>query len=199
MSTTNQRTGPRISINTLINWGATVVIIGLMFKILHWEGGELAIAIGLSTEACLFALLGFQTLRDEKEQKSVTPMVTQQRGPLNTDLDELLSKSLNHQTIDRLNKGFEQFNKTVETVNDIAKVGSAGITNAMVKELEGAANELKVLRANLAAVNSLDTANLTKGLSQEFQQSTTELKNLRTNLADLNNVYKAQLDAFRKA
>jgi gliding motility-associated protein GldL len=52
-------------INNIVSWGATVVIVGLMFKILHWPGATYFIAGGLTTEAILFFLLGFQ--RDERE------------------------------------------------------------------------------------------------------------------------------------
>src|ERR1700753_1573393 len=47
-------------INNIVSWGATVVIVGLMFKILHWPGATYFIAGGLSAEALLFFLLGFQ-------------------------------------------------------------------------------------------------------------------------------------------
>src|SRR5258707_15581797 len=47
-------------INNIVSWGATVVIVGLMFKILHWPGATYFIAGGLSTEAVLFFILGFQ-------------------------------------------------------------------------------------------------------------------------------------------
>src|SRR5476651_1564828 len=52
-------------INNIVSWGATVVIVGLMSKILHWPGATWFISGGLSAEAILFFLLGFQ--RDEKE------------------------------------------------------------------------------------------------------------------------------------
>src|SRR6202012_5455617 len=52
-------------INNIVSWGATVVIVGLMFKILHWPGATYFIAGGLSTEAILFFLLGFQ--REDKD------------------------------------------------------------------------------------------------------------------------------------
>ena len=57
----------KFGINTLISWGASVVIVGLMFKILHWEGGEIMIAAGLITEALLFFALGFQSESTETD------------------------------------------------------------------------------------------------------------------------------------
>jgi hypothetical protein len=48
----------KLGINTLISWGASVVIVGLMFKILHWKGGEIMIAVGLITEAVIVFCIG---------------------------------------------------------------------------------------------------------------------------------------------
>src|ERR1700761_5842325 len=52
-------------INNIVSWGATVVIIGLLFKIQHLPFGGLFISIGLGAEALLFFILGFQ--REETE------------------------------------------------------------------------------------------------------------------------------------
>jgi len=200
MSSNKQKS--RINLNTLIYWGASIVIIGLMFKILHWEGGEWMIAVGLSVEACLFFISGIQSLTDVEAMipgTHIVPIAQQRQQAQDNDLDELLSKSLNHQTIDKLNKGFEQFNRTVETVNEIAKIGTAGMTTAMVQQVEGATAQMKILHTNLAELNSMGTAKMAIGMSQEFAATTNELKQLRSNLSELNAVYKAQLEAFRKA
>ncbi len=198
MSSKNKKPS-RVNLNTLIYCGASIVIIGLMFKILHWEGGEWMIGVGLCVEACLFFISGIQSLTDDVSLIPGMGGQTHKHEPKNNDLDELLSKSLNHQTIDKLNKGFEQFNRTVETVNEIAKIGTAGMTKAMVQEVEGATAQMMVLHNNLAELNSLGTAKMAIGMSKEFESTTNELKQLRSNLSELNAVYKAQLEAFRKA
>src|ERR1700739_3143000 len=53
-------------ITNIVSWGATVVIIGLLFKIQHWQGATYFITLGLGVEAILFGLLGFQ--RENIEQ-----------------------------------------------------------------------------------------------------------------------------------
>ena len=42
------------------SWGATVVIVGAMFKILHLPGGSFVIGLGLSVEALLFFIAAFE-------------------------------------------------------------------------------------------------------------------------------------------
>ena len=65
-------------ISSFINWGATVVIIGLMFKILHWPYGEWFIAIGLSVEALLLFIMGFMSAEREVDWTRVYPELDEQ-------------------------------------------------------------------------------------------------------------------------
>ena len=57
--------------------GASVVIIGALFKILHWEFGPLTggllLAIGLITEALIFAISAFEPVDDEYDWSLVYP------------------------------------------------------------------------------------------------------------------------------
>lgn len=59
-------------LNTLIYWGASIVILGLMFKILHWRGGKFFMAAGLMTEAFLFFILGFSAMQVPKTTQSAS-------------------------------------------------------------------------------------------------------------------------------
>jgi hypothetical protein len=156
-------TGTRkIKVDTLINWGASIVIIGLMLKLLHWDGGEWMIGVGLCVESCLFFILGIQTIYESND--TVAPAPKPQAppppppAPKNTDLDQLLSTSLNHQIIEKLNKGFEQFNKTVASVNDVAS--QSYMTKEMAQEIENATDELRELKKNLAELNNVYRAQL---------------------------------------
>lgn len=69
--------------------GASVVIIGAMFKIMHWAGADLMIVVGMSTEAIIFFFSAFEPLhveydwslafpelamgKDEDEEKKLEP------------------------------------------------------------------------------------------------------------------------------
>ena len=44
--------------NLVIGVGASVVMLGALYKIMSWEGGDLMITAGLVTEAILFFILG---------------------------------------------------------------------------------------------------------------------------------------------
>lgn len=151
MSTNAKIGGKKIGLNTLISWGASVVIIGLMFKLLHWPGGEWMIGIGLLVEACLFFLLGINALGTDSAAVQTQQVEIAEPEDKSNQLDELLNKSINPHTIERLNRGFERFNETVESVNNVANHATAA--ERMVNEIEGATNEINELKKNLAELN----------------------------------------------
>jgi hypothetical protein len=151
----NVQVSKRIGINTLISWGASVVIVGLTFKILHWRGGEWMIGIGLLVEAVLFFLLGYASLNDRREEP--VAIITQPE-PQAQKFENMLATSIDEKVIDRLKQGFEQFNKTVESVNNVA--GSSQTTQKMMSEIEHATIEIQELRKNLAELNNAYRAQL---------------------------------------
>lgn len=57
----------------LYGWGASVVIIGALFKINHWPGGTYIIAIGLIVEAVIFFFSAFEPIHEEVDWTLVYP------------------------------------------------------------------------------------------------------------------------------
>ncbi|MBR0072254.1 MAG: gliding motility protein GldL [Bacteroidales bacterium] len=53
--------------------GAAVVIVGAMFKIMHWGGADLMIVVGMSTEAIIFLFSAFEPLHVEYDWSLVYP------------------------------------------------------------------------------------------------------------------------------
>ena len=49
----------------LYGWGASVVILGAMFKILHLEGADVMLVMGLTTEAVIFFFSAFEKPAEE--------------------------------------------------------------------------------------------------------------------------------------
>lgn len=57
--------------NILYSIGASIVILGALFKLLHWTGADTMLIIGMGTEALIFFLSAF----DEKQMGSGEEMV----------------------------------------------------------------------------------------------------------------------------
>ena len=177
----------KIGLNTVISWGASIVILGLMFKILHWKGGEWMIGLGLITESILFFILGVAAMTVEEE-------ATEAGG--GSGLHDLLATSITPKVIEGLSNGFKQFNTTVQAVNQIA--GSAASSQNFIKEIETATTDVKKFRDNMTSVSggfdafnkSLQAVSQMSGISQnmmkEFETAGAGMKSFTKNIGDMN-------------
>ena len=57
----------------LYGWGASVVILGAMFKILHLPGADFMLVVGLTTEAVIFFFSAFEKPHQEVDWTLVYP------------------------------------------------------------------------------------------------------------------------------
>src|SRR5471030_2511028 len=129
-------------INNVVSWGATVVIIGLLFKIQHLPNGGLFISIGLGMEAFLFLILGFQ--RDPYEvdwtraYPEISPDYTGEIAEVSSSrgggsgvsstaaLDKMLADAkIGPELITSLGDGLRTFGDKVATISNVADAGLA--------------------------------------------------------------------------
>ncbi|MEJ7661900.1 MAG: gliding motility protein GldL [Hymenobacter sp.] len=61
--------------------GAAVVIIGALFKILHWKGADTMLMVGLGTEAVIFFLSAFQPNATDHDWALVYPELSEGYDP----------------------------------------------------------------------------------------------------------------------
>ncbi|HON18866.1 MAG TPA: gliding motility protein GldL, partial [Salinivirgaceae bacterium] len=54
-------------------WGASIVLLGALFKIQHWPGGGVMLTLGMSTEVIIFFLSAFEPLHEEVDWTLVYP------------------------------------------------------------------------------------------------------------------------------
>jgi len=200
MSSTQQQAAAKkkIGLNTIISWGASVVIIGLMFKILHLPGATWFIAVGLSTESILFFILGVAAM------EAAEPAHEAANDKKATDLNDLLSTAITPKVIEGLSKGFDNFNKTVAQVNQVA--GSFTVTQALIKEIETASGDVKKFRDNmggmaasfdsfnksLQAVGQMTTSS--QAMMKDFEVAGQGMKAFAKNITDMN----TNFDQFTK-
>jgi uncharacterized protein YukE len=189
----------KIGLNTVISWGASVVIIGLMFKILHWPGGELFISVGLLTESFLFFILGIASMVvvDEEDKGAGGD-----KG--GSSLHDLLATSITPKVIESLSNGFKQFNTTVASVNQVA--GSFNVTQNLIKEIESASGDVKKFRdgmgsastgfdgfsKSLQAIGQMSASSQT--MMKDFEAAGQGLKSFSKNMNDMNSSF----DQFTK-
>jgi gliding motility-associated protein GldL len=199
-------------INTLINWGATVVIIGLMFKILHFKGGEWMIGIGLAVEALLFFVMGFMATEEEVDWTRVYPELDKDfQGELPTRtssvavanqpvsvgntaaLDKLLQDAkIDENLIGNLGDGLRSFGDKVASISKVADTATA--TNQFADKLNAASTGASQLsHAFERAAADLQTFNEASADMQQFKE---QVNTFNKNLSSLNAIYGNMLSAM---
>jgi gliding motility-associated protein GldL len=63
----------RIFMKYLYAWGAAVVLLGALFKLMYWPGAGTMLTIGMSVEVVIFFFSGFEPLHDEVDWTLVYP------------------------------------------------------------------------------------------------------------------------------
>ncbi len=198
-------------INTLINWGASVVIIGLMFKILYLPGGEWMIGIGLAVEAVLFFIMGFLSAEQDVDWTRVYPELDEDfRGELPTRstsqavalpaavgntaaLDKLLQDAkIDENLIGNLGDGLRTFGDKVAAISKVADTATA--TNQFADKLNAAATGASQLsHAFERAAADLQTFNESATDMQQFKE---QVNTFNKNLSSLNAIYGNMLSAM---
>ena len=85
--------------NMVYGLGAAVVILGALFKIMHWPFGNEMLIIGLITEALVFTVSAFEPVNSELDWSLVYPELpggaaSGKKAVAPTDAEGVLSKKL---------------------------------------------------------------------------------------------------------
>src|SRR5882672_3931964 len=63
----------KLFMSRLYGWGASIVIVGALFKIQHWNGSGFFLMLGLGTEAIIFFFSAFEPPHEEVDWSLVYP------------------------------------------------------------------------------------------------------------------------------
>ncbi|MBT8320415.1 MAG: gliding motility protein GldL [Eudoraea sp.] len=203
--------------NMAYGLGASVVIIGALFKILHWELGPLTggllLAIGLITEALIFAISAFEPVDDEYDWSLVYPELNGgQSGGKNQVKEAQEAEGLLSRKLDNLLKEagvdaelMTSLGESIRNFEDAAK-GIAPTADAM-ESTQKYSEELSTAASQMESLNSLykvqlESASRQASINEEVVQNATSLKDqmesLASNLSSLNGVYGGMLTAMNR-
>ncbi|WP_443936656.1 type IX secretion system motor protein PorL/GldL [Pedobacter sp. MW01-1-1] len=191
-----------------ISWGASVVIIGALCKILHLGGqlGSWAIGAGLGIEAFLFFLTGFYPPDPEPAWERVYPElnpdyagelpkasarpIAQASFSSTSALDNMLSDAkIGPELIESLGTGLRTFGDKVAAISTVADASTA--TNAFTAKVQTATAGFDNLSTAFDnATKNLQALGDSKADSQAYHD---QVNNLAKNLSALNAVYELEL------
>jgi gliding motility-associated protein GldL len=208
----------------LYGWGASVVIIGALFKIMHWPGAAIMLTCGLMTEAVIFFFSAFEPIHreidwslvypelsgldDEGEMDVYKENIVTGRGDVSLekfeDIIKIPTTTINSEAIVQINEGIENLHKTAKDISQITDVATA--TKSFAKNFNTAAQSLDSF-ANVYAENSDVLKNSATVLSSSFQKNAelvakagTDITNQVTNSGQsLADTYTKMTDNISKA
>ncbi len=198
--------------------GAAVVIIGALFKIMHWPFCNEMLIAGLGTEAVLFTLSSFQLTHAEPEWSVYYPYLVpvEDRATVAQENDgttrnllthpvadkggsgdgatekiaELMEKAkIDQALLDRLGNAMRDLSHNAEQLKSVSSAASA--TDSYVSSLEEASKKMSSLsEAYQRASVSIDVLTSNTDAGESFGE---QMQKVSKNLSALNNVYELQL------
>lgn len=197
----------------LYGFGAAVVIVGALFKIMHWPGAGLMLIIGLSTEAIIFIFSAFEPLHDDPKWELVYPELAlahnedfdvhsylegkghggdhgKSKGSVSGELDKMLEDAkIDSELIKSLGSGLTKLSESSNKIGDMTEAHAA--TNSYIDALKGASTRV----SNLSEAYEKASSSI-MGLASSEQEGRSfgeQMMKVSQNLASLNNVYEMQL------
>ncbi len=203
--------------NMAYGLGASVVIIGALFKILHWEFGPLTggllLAVGLITEALIFAISAFEPVDDEYDWSLVYPELAggqssgknavaeakEAEGLLSKKLDQLLKEAnIDAELMTSLGDSIRNFEGAAKGI--APSVDAIETTKKYSEEMAQAAAQMESLNSLYKV--QLESASRQASINEEVVQNAGALKDqmesLASNLSSLNGVYGGMLSAMSR-
>ena len=203
------------AMNFAYGMGASVVILGALFKIAHFEfsflTGTVMLTIGLVTEALIFALSAFEPVEKdldwslvypelaggEANKKSKKEDATEAQGLLSQKLDAMLKEAkIDGELMSSLGNSIKNFEGAAKGI--APTVDAIASTKKYSEEMNMAAAQMESL--NSLYKIQLESASRNAQINNEVAENNLKLKDqmqsLTSNLSSLNNVYGGMLSAM---
>jgi gliding motility-associated protein GldL len=190
--------------------GASVVIVGALFKIMHWPFAGPMLVVGLGTEAIIFLFSAFEPIHEDPNWELVYPELAlghdeeidpdelpaanrSGRGGgsgVTDELDRMLEEAkIDSALLERLGEGMRTLGDNAAQLKGVTSAAAA--TDSYVDSLQAASDKVAKLSESYEQA-SVAISGMTS--SQEEGQSFGEqMQKVSKNLSALNNVYELQL------
>lgn len=182
----------------LYGFGAAVVIVGAMFKIMHWPGAGPMLVVGLSVEAVIFFFSAFEPPHEEIDWSLVYPELAgmhgeegekkhdeiehphveevADKGTITEQLDHMLEEAkIGPELIESLGLGLKNLGDHAAKLNDISDASVA--TNEYVSTIKSASQSVENLSKSYNNATSSITSSADE-LSQSYSKASKALESL---------------------
>ncbi len=199
------------AMNFAYGMGAAVVIVGALFKLMHWPGASVMLIVGLGTEALIFGLSAFDPVDQELDWSLVYPELAggqakkrevkedpkDAQGLLSQKLDNMLKEAkIDAELMASLGNSIRNFEGAAKGISPT--VDAIASTKKYSEEMNMAAAQMESL--NSLYKIQLESASRNAQINNEVAENNLKLKDqmqsLTSNLSSLNNVYGGMLSAM---
>ncbi len=193
--------------NMAYGLGASIVILGALFKIQHISIGPLTggimLMLGMGVEALVFAISAFEPVEDDLDWTKVYPELGEgnneasSQGMLAKKLDKMLQESnLDVELMNQLGDSVKSFQVAAEGLSVASE--SISTTTKYNEQMEAAASQMESLNGlyQIQVENANKQAELNSNMIVNSERLQDQMESLARNLSSLNGVYGGMLSAM---
>ncbi len=191
------------SINVVASFGAAVVIVGALFKIVHWTGANEMLMVGMFTEAAIFILFGVLYLQAKPDKEynweKVYPELAEGAPAVKRSSTESFSilanqPSLGADVVENLTKSLKGLTETANSLQEISK--ATGATQEFVNSLNSSSQSLGALNRTVGEANtSLSSISISSAEAANYAK---QYAKAGDQLTALNVVYETEIQESSK-
>ena len=173
--------------NFVIGIGASVVLMGALFKLESWEGASQMLILGLTVEAIIFLFLGILGPEKDYYWEKLYPGLDDYHSHIPALSVSEAAPQLNGQVVEgRLGGMLEELQSMSKSLGSLKALQEA--------DFSGTADQVKSMSNFYAKLNSA-MAELSSSV-EDTKQYKEQLASLNKNLGSLNSVYGNMLNAM---
>lgn len=211
----------KVFMNYVYSFGGVLVIIGALFKLMHWPMAGPLLTIGMCTEAFVFFISAFEPVHVEHEWEKVFPELKDDYnsiddyktassgfrtgggvasvgnvGALNIDMGGIFEKAnIAPEVMEKVSKGLTDLGNTASSISDISSATLA--TSVYVENLNSAAKSM----ANLAKIGDSANGGINSSLvmlNDSCQKITNAVTKEVADIEDNTRGYSNQMSALKE-
>jgi gliding motility-associated protein GldL len=198
-------------------FGAAIVIVGALFKILHLPGAAVVLTLGMGTEAILFALSAFEDPHKEYHWDLVFPQLEGGEGgailggaaapapsKAGNSIDDIANAGgLSQSDAQKLNEGIRKLSETANQIADVTAAVSASANYA--KNMNAASDAIASFAATQATLKTSSdslfasyktVAESMANVATDAEGYMKEMQGITKNLSAINASYEMQVKSI---
>ncbi|MDW3651105.1 MAG: gliding motility protein GldL [Bacteroidia bacterium] len=184
--------GAQVTMNFIYGAAAAVVIVGALFKILHWEGANEMLIIGMFTEAFVFLISAIDPPSEEYEWERVYPVLADDSMVGDTLVDTTWTqdvKNLDGAVFGELSTTLTGLNDNVSKLSSVTD--AAGATNEYASKIKEASSKIESLNQSYSI--AVDSMSGFANAATDAQAYHEQVQTITRNLSSLNSIYELEL------